>query len=98
MTTGRSLRLWSWTPARGRSEPSFSTTADNSAGICNHVVMADLGGEQHCARRIAVPALCRIFAHLRPDADPELDARVVFHAGCISRGHIARQGTDEFLA
>src|SRR5262245_35501852 len=51
--------------------------------------VADSGGQQHCARRSAVPALVRILPDLWADAHPEPDAWLVLHAGCLLRGHAA---------
>src|SRR4051812_46091185 len=70
------------TPLRCRA-----VQGSHEAGLDEPV--ADIGGEQRRAGRPAVPALVGLLAHLRPDAHPQPDARLVLHAGRLLRRHAA---------
>src|SRR5437016_6714458 len=59
-----------------------------------HEPVADIGGEQRRAGRPAVSALVGLLAHLRPDAHPQPDARLVLHAGGLFRRHAALAGRE----
>ena len=81
----RSLRRSIEMPRRARTSDAPRDARESD----RHEPVADFGGEQHRARRPAVPAVLRLLPHLRPDAHPQPDARLLLHAGRLLRRHAA---------
>ena len=85
-----------WRSGKGFASPCARDGRRERAEGDPDGLVADSGGEQHRPRWLAVPALGRLLAHLRADAHPQPDARLVLHAGGLFRRHLPGQGS-EFL-